>query len=101
MGSEGSSDLVSISAGSRLLRAFPAILICAIALGIAASARAEDGKWVIRADAMVMDAWGHDQHILTIHDTDTVAGTDDKSAVLTDIDSGNAFRIGKEQVTDT
>lgn len=39
-----------------------------ILLSLAAPARAADGEWSLLLEPMFMDAFGHDQHVLTIHE---------------------------------
>lgn len=78
-----------------------AVVVASVAMVLASDARAEGGEWVVRAETLYMEAHGHDQHVMTIHETDAAMGTDTKSAVLTDVDSGNAFRVGAEYVTES
>ena len=95
----GSKHTLTVGLPGAVPGIFVAIAVAIATMAVGGTARAEDGTWVVRAEAMYMDAWGHDQHVLTIHDIDSAAHTDAKSAVLTDIDSGNAFRLGTEYVT--
>lgn len=56
-------------------------------------AQAEDRKWSFRFEPMYVQVYGHDQHVLTIHEIDTdPSSLDDKSAVNLDTDTGIAYR---------
>jgi len=58
------------------------------------TARAEDGEWTVQLEALVMDAYGHDQHVLTVHeiDLDATPQVDNKTAVNLETDNGLAYR---------
>lgn len=72
-----------------------AVLPILLALGAAESARGEDGKWTVLLEPMYMDAYGHDQHILTIHqiDLDSTPRVDGSTPVALDTDDGLGFRF--------
>jgi hypothetical protein len=71
-----------------------AALAITLALGAGGSLQAEDGKWSFSLEPMYMDAYGHDQHVLTIHkvDLDATPQLDDKTAVTLDTDADLAYR---------
>jgi hypothetical protein len=64
------------------------------ALEVSGSMRAEEGKWSFKLGAMHMDAYGHDQHVLTIHEVDlgSTPRRDDRTAVTLDTEAGIAYR---------
>jgi hypothetical protein len=70
----------------------PVLAIVAVAHG--GAARAEDGGWTLRLEAMSMEAYGHDQHVLTIHeiDLDATPQIHNSTAVTLETDSGLAYR---------
>lgn len=74
--------------GIALRAALPLLL----ALGAAGPAQA--GRWTLQFEPMYMDAYGHDQHVLTIHTIDSGATPqrDDKTAVNLDTNSDLAYR---------
>lgn len=71
-------------------------LAAALAMALLATgpARAGEGEWTLQFEPMVMTAYGHDQHVLTIHEFDlfSTVQTDDKTAVNLETDSGPAYR---------
>ncbi len=71
------------------------VLVVLLVLGGAESARADDGEWTLLLEPMYMDAYGHDQHILTIHqiDLDSTPTVDTKTPVALDTDGGLGFRF--------
>jgi hypothetical protein len=71
-----------------------AVLAITVALGAGGSLHAQEGKWSFSLEPMYMDAYGHDQHVLTIHeiDLDSTPQLDDKTAVTLDTDSDLAYR---------
>lgn len=80
------------------LRTFP-IALCAglaiaVALGAGGSAQAEGRRWTLQLEPMYMEVYGHDQHVLTIHQVDlgSTPQMDAKTAVTLDTDSGPAYR---------
>ncbi len=72
----------------------PVVLAVGLALGGASSGHAAGGKWSLRFEQLVMDAFGHDQHVLTVHeiDLDATPRTDAKTAVTLETDNGPAYR---------
>jgi len=70
-----------------------AVLPITLALGVESSAHAE-GKWSFKLEPMYMDAYGHDQHVLTIHEIDLNATPrlDNKTALSLDTDADIAYR---------
>jgi hypothetical protein len=46
------------------------VLAVLLVLGCEGLARAEDGEWSVLLEPMYMDAYGHDQHVLTVRDID-------------------------------
>lgn len=72
----------------------PAILSIAFLGGPAFPSYAQEGKWSFQFEPMYMDAYGHDQHVLTIHeiDLDATRRLENKSALSLDTDSGIAYR---------
>jgi hypothetical protein len=64
-------------------------------LGAADAARAEDGEWSLLLEPMYMDAFGHDQQILTIHsrDLNSTPPLDAQEPVTLDTDNGLAPRF--------
>lgn len=69
-------------------------LLIALGLGVGSSAHAGEGKWTFQFEPMYMDVYGHDQHVLTIHeiDLDSTLRTDRKTAINLDTDSDIAYR---------
>lgn len=70
-------------------------IIIAVAAG---SAHAGDGKWTLRLEPMLMDVYGHDQHVLTVKEMTSDPLVVDSSAVALDTDSAFTFR-GELQYT--
>jgi len=72
-----------------------AVLAITVALGVGSSTHAEEGKWSIQLEPMYMDAYGHDQHVLTIHEIDFgPPSLDTKTGVTLDTTAGTAIRGG-------
>jgi len=69
-------------------------LVAAVALGTGGPAHAEDGRWTLQLEPMVVEAYGHDQHVLTIHEVDlgSTPPGEIKTAVNLDSDAGPAYR---------
>ena len=69
-------------------------LVMSIALfGSSAPADAAEGKWSFKIEPMSMDAYGHDQHVLTIHEIDLAAPRQEsKTALSLDTDADLAYR---------
>jgi hypothetical protein len=76
----------------RLRLATPAGLSLSAVLVALAPAGAEEGRWTLTVQPMLMDAYGHDQHVLTVHELDSMGGLDRKTAVDLDTDNGPAYR---------
>jgi len=72
-----------------------AVLPVLLAFGSAGSAQAADGEWSLLFEPMYMDAFGHDRHILTIHEIDlgSTPTTDTTTPVTLETDSGLAARF--------
>lgn len=72
----------------------PASLSILLVFGISTPSFAGEGKWSFEFGAMYMDAYGHDQHVLTIHevDLDPTPRTDRKTAINLDTDADIAYR---------
>jgi hypothetical protein len=59
-------------------------------------ALAGDGTWTLKLEPMYVQPYGHDQHVLTVHelDLDSAPTLDRKTAVNLDTESGPAWRGG-------
>jgi hypothetical protein len=68
--------------------------VLSAALVAGTPAGAEEGRWSLTVKPMLMDAYGHDQHVLTVHelDLDSTPRLDRKTAVDLDTDNGPAYR---------
>jgi hypothetical protein len=62
------------------------------ALAVAGPSNAEEGEWSFDLEAIYLNAYGHDQHVLTIHEIDSDLATDAKSAINLDVDADLAYR---------
>lgn len=62
-----------------------------LALSFAAAAHAQEGTWRVRLGVMPMDAFGHDQHVLTVHEIERGAGVNIKTAVTLDTEEEVAY----------
>ena len=96
-GSDASVERVKVNLARRRVAvddAVRAILAITVALVAVGPAHAK-GKWSLQLEPMFMDAYGHDQHVLTIHqlDLDSTPQTDDKTAVNLDTEAGTAYRF--------
>lgn len=71
------------------------VLPVLLLVGGAGSAQAADSEWSLLLEPMIMDAYGHDPHVLTIHEIDlgTTPTVDTKTPVTLDTDSGLAYRF--------
>lgn len=80
--------------------AAPAALAIILALGTGSPVQAEKGQWTVELGPMFTEAYGHDQHVLTIHEIDrsTTPQLDRKTAVRLDTDDSFAYR-GELQYT--
>ena len=66
-----------------------------LVLTIGPGGPAAAGQWTIEVEALQMEAYGHDQHVLTTHDLSFGVGTllsDTQTAVSLDTNSGGAYR---------
>ena len=71
----------------------PAILLIAVLAGPAFPSYAQEGRWSFQFEPMYVDAYGHDSHVLTIHEIDNAAPAQaNKSALGLDTDSDLAYR---------
>lgn len=72
-----------------------AVLPVLLALGGAGLARAGEGEWTVLLEPMQADAFGHDQHVLTIHeiDLDSAPTTDSRTPVTLDTESAVGYRV--------
>jgi hypothetical protein len=54
----------------------------------------DEARWTTAVEPMIMDAYGHDQHVLTVHriDLGSTPRSDNKTAVHLDTDQGPAYR---------
>ena len=70
------------------------LCVTAILIG-GGSARAEESKWSLRFEPVYVSAYGHDQHVLTIHEMefDSTPWTSNTSGVNIETDSGPAYRL--------
>ena len=75
-----------------------AITLLLFVLAAVAARPARAGEWTIEFEPLLMDAYGHDQHVMTAHDLSVDTGTlvDNQTAVSIDTNSGGAYR-GKIQ----
>jgi hypothetical protein len=53
---------------------------------VASSAHAGDGKWSLRLEPIFMDVYGHDQHVLTIHEITSSSDTRSALSLEADVD---------------
>jgi hypothetical protein len=66
----------------------------ALALALGGPTRAEEGEWLLQLEPIFVDAYGHDQHVLTVHeiDFDSTPTTNVGTPVTLDTDSGFGYR---------
>ncbi len=69
-----------------------AVLSCTAALAFAGPAHAGEGEWSFKLEGIYMNGYGHDQHVLTIHEIDSDLMTDNKTAVNLEVDADLAYR---------
>ncbi len=64
-------------------------------LGVCGPAHAEERKWSFEFQPIYMQVYGHDPHVLTVHeiDLDPTPAPDDKAAVNLETDDGLAYRF--------
>jgi hypothetical protein len=75
-----------------------AVLLIAVVLGIGGSTLAGDGKWKVQLEPMVVSVYGHDQHVLNVHEIDFgPPAVDDTTAVTLDVESSFAMRAGVQR----
>lgn len=68
------------------------VLAITVALAIAGTSHAGEGEWSFKLDGIYMNAYGHDQHVLTIHEIDSDSMTEDKTAINLEVDADFAYR---------
>jgi hypothetical protein len=79
----------------RLLPMVPLVLTAVISLLVTApAARGEGPRWTVELAPVYMQAYGHDPHVLTIHEVDfgPPVGIDRKTPVSLDTDDSFAYR---------
>lgn len=71
------------------------VLLILLAVGGGDFAQAAESEWSLLLEPMYMDAYGHDQHVLTIHERDlgSTPTLDRRTPVTLDSDSGIAARF--------
>lgn len=71
-----------------------AVLTIALALAAGGASRAEEGEWLLQLEPVYVDAYGHDQHVLTVHEIDLDASptTNAATPVTLDTESGFGYR---------
>lgn len=70
----------------------PVVALVVAALAVPGSARAQESGWTVRLQPLYVSPYGHDQHVLTIHEVDMAAESDVKRAVSLETASGPAYR---------
>jgi hypothetical protein len=68
----------------------------AAALTPASPALAGDDGWSLRLDGVLTDAYGHDQHVLTMHEIDDAAGTGLRSIGSLDTDESIGYLVASQ-----
>jgi hypothetical protein len=65
-----------------------------LALVVGAGSPARGGEWRIEFEPLLMDAYGHDQHVMTVHDFSADQGTmiDTQTPASITTNSGGAYR---------
>jgi hypothetical protein len=68
--------------------------VIGVFLFVTNSSLAADGEWSLRLETILMDAYGHDQHVLTVHNQDLVSdpAMNRQTLVNLDTDGGMAYR---------
>jgi hypothetical protein len=81
---------------ARLAKVLNAFVLAALpfALAVGAASDAGAGEWSLRVEPTFMQAHGHDQHVMTIHeiDLDAIPQVDHKTAVALDTENGLSYR---------
>jgi hypothetical protein len=74
---------------------FRLLLAILLALGSERAARAEDGEWSLLLEPMYLEAYGNDQHVLTIHEINAGSAppVTGKTPVALETESGLAYRF--------
>ena len=65
-------------------------------LAFAVPAHAQHRHWTLRLEPSHVTPYGHDQHVLTIHQVDPAAASEDKTAVTLETQADWAYRGGLE-----
>lgn len=73
-----------------------AVLTTIVLLGIGGPSWAEESKWTIRLEPMVLTTYGHDQHVLTVHEIDSDATPPVESVTPVSLDSGDGSALRAE-----
>ena len=80
----------------KLRRGRPAAALAWLLLAPTLAGAAHAGQWTIELDPLLMDAYGHDQHVLTtsnlVIDVNALMVRDSESAVSLETNSGGAYR---------
>lgn len=69
-----------------------AVLLLTLSTASQAHAQVPSPGWTVRFEPMRVDTRGHDQHVLTIHETELATLATTKRAVTLDTESGTAYR---------
>lgn len=75
------------------MKLFTSILL-ASSLGLTLPAAARQTGWSVRLEPMYVRPYGHDQHVLTIHERTLAPAVDRKTAVTLDTRNGRGYRGG-------
>jgi hypothetical protein len=72
-----------------------AVLPIIAALGVGGPVHAEERRWNVKLEPVYTAVYGHDPHVLTIHDRDldSAPTLDSKTGVSLDTDDGLAYRV--------
>ena len=73
---------------------FGPCLVVALSIATAPAARADESEWSIAVEPVYVQVFGHDQHVLTVHqlELDGTPASDDRTAVSLDTDDAFAYR---------
>lgn len=69
-------------------------LLLAFSVGLTLPAGARQTGWSVRLEPMYVRTYGHDQHVLTIHERTLAPPVDRKTALTLDTRSGRGYRGG-------